>query len=118
MSDMPLHSWVFPARLVRVVDGDTQYIECDQGMHGRRIESLRLLGVDCPETRGATKEAGDAATAWVRDWYRLAVGEWPLIVQTHKSDSFGRYLALVWRVVDQACLNTDLLVSGHAVVYE
>ena len=117
MREMPQHAWVFPATLVRVVDADT--IDCliDVAMHGRRIERLRLLGVNAPETRGATKAAGDAATGYVVWWLSQAGGDWPLRIETHKSDVFGRYLALVWRVYDGRCLNDDLVSSGHAVPF-
>jgi micrococcal nuclease len=117
MSEMPTHNWVFPAQLVRVVDGDTVDVSISQGMHAYRTERLRLLGVNAPEARGATKAAGDAATAFVVDWMGVAVGEWPLRIETHKSDVFGRYLALCFRVIDGRCLNEDLLSSGNAVVF-
>jgi micrococcal nuclease len=113
---MPEHTWVFRARLIRIVDGDTQDFSIDCAFHTYHLERVRLLGVDTPETHGETKAAGDAATEWVRGWYAQAVGEWPLVIETYKADSFGRYLGLVWRVVDGQCLNDDLLVSGHAVV--
>jgi micrococcal nuclease len=116
---MPAHNWVFPARLIKIVDADTQDYLIDQAMHSQRIERVRLLGVNAPEVRGVSKVAGDAATEYVRQWMNAAdatVG-WSLIVQTHKSDDFGRYLALVFRLSDSACLNDNLLTSGHAVVY-
>lgn len=116
--DMPAQQWVFPARLVRVIDGDSQVLEISLGFHLYRIDHIRLLGVDAPEVRGVSKVAGDLATAYVRAWYAQAQGEWPLVVRTYKSDSFGRYLALCWRIIDGACLNRDLLAAGHAVVYQ
>lgn len=113
--DMPQHAWVFPAKLERVIDGDT--IDCiiSVGFHSYRVERLRLLGINTPEPRGATKPAGDAATDFVRQW--MPYGDWPLLVETHKSDVFGRYLALCFRIIDGACLNDDLLTSGHAVPF-
>jgi endonuclease YncB( thermonuclease family) len=117
MATMPEYAYVFPARLARVVDGDTIDCTISVGFHAYRVERLRLLGVNAPEPHGATKAAGDAATAFVAAWLALAVGDWPLLVETHKSDVFGRYLALCFRVIDGSCLNDDLLASGHAVVF-
>ena len=52
------------------------------------------------------------------DWLSWVEGmEWPLTVQTAKSDAFGRYLARIWRTTDGRCLNDDLLAAGHAVVF-
>jgi micrococcal nuclease len=117
MHDMPQHTWVFPAQLVRVVDADTLIARLDCGFNTYRVDHLRLLGINAPETRGATKAAGDAATVYAASWLASATGDWPLLVETHKSDVFGRYLARVWRIVDAACLNDDLVTSGNAVPF-
>lgn len=114
---MPLHRWVFPARVLRVIDGDTLEIEIDQGMHNRRIERIRLLGVDTPEMTGATKAGGLMAKSFTEGWVAYASyaqSGWPLRVRTEKADSFGRYLALVWRVNDGASLNDDLITNGYS----
>jgi micrococcal nuclease len=113
--------WVYRAYCVRVVDGDTLDVYLDSGFHSYRVERLRLLGVNCPEVRGPTKAAGDAATRYVGDWLVVAetpADEWSLVIQTQKTDVFGRYLTTLWRVVDGACLNEDLLASGHAVPHK
>jgi micrococcal nuclease len=111
--------WVYRARIARAVDGDTIDVVIDAGFRSTRTERLRLSGVNCPEVHGATKAAGDAATAFTQAWLRVGIGldAWPLIVRTEKSDVFGRYLARVWRVSDGAELNADLLASGHAVPF-
>jgi micrococcal nuclease len=119
MPEMPVSLWTYRAKLVRVIDGDTIDLQIDQGFRSYRMERARLLGLNCPEVHGATRAAGDAATAFVIGWLRVgsALDPWPLILQTEKSDVFGRYLATVFRVIDGACLNDDLLASGHAVPY-
>lgn len=91
----------------------------DQGFHGYRTERLRLLGVNTPELKGATRAAGLAAKAFVERWTHGADHdqEWPEIVKTAKSDAFGRFLAVVWRTSDARCLNDDLLDAGHAVPF-
>lgn len=111
--------WAYRARLVRVIDGDTLDLVIDAGFRSTREERVRLLGVNTPEVKGATRQAGVAARTFVEDWLsRVAEGdEWPLIVQTHKGDAFGRYLARLWRRSDGACLNDTLLMAGHAVVF-
>lgn len=114
----PAQYWVFRASLDRVVDGDTIDLTLDVGMHARRIERIRLLGVNAPESRGESREAGLASKAFVVQWFVDAGSDpWPLIIQTTKSDVFGRYLGAVWRVSDGASLNDDLLTSGNAVPF-
>lgn len=121
MAAMPERLWVYRASWERVIDGDTVDTRVDAGFRNYRRERLRLLGVNAPEMKGATREAGLAARAYVEAW--LAEAElgatddsWPLIIETSKSDAFGRFLAVVWRVSDGACLNEALLADGHAVV--
>lgn len=120
---MPPQLWVFRARVTRVIDGDTVDATVDAAFHSSRIERLRLLGVNAPERKLETRAAGDAAKQFVEDWLVAAGlgvgpgGDWPLIIQTEKTDVFGRYLANIWRVVDGANLSDDLLTSGNAVVF-
>lgn len=111
--------WAYRARVERVIDGDTIDLTIDAGFRSTREERVRLLGVNTPEVRGATRQAGVAARTFVEDWLsRVADGdEWPLIVQTHKGDAFGRYLGRIWRRHDGACLNDTLLMAGHAVPF-
>jgi micrococcal nuclease len=118
---MPSQLWVFRAYSVRVIDGDTVDVRLDAGFRNFRDERLRLLGINAPEKKGATMTAARAAQAFAVSWLDAAqaadlIDEWPLIVETHESDVFGRFLAVVWRTFDGACLNTDLLDAGHAVV--
>lgn len=117
MVTMPAQAWVFRARCERVVDGDTIDVRIDAGFHAEHIERLRLLGVNAPEMHGASADAGSAAKAWVEQWLAAMVGTWPLVVQTHKTDAFGRYLAVVWRADTAACLNDELLAAGMAVPF-
>jgi micrococcal nuclease len=116
---MPIQEWVFRGRTKHVVDGDTVDVEIDAGFHSVRTERLRLLNINAPEVHGPTRQAGLAATTYTAEWLSDATSaasdsDWPLIVETHKSDVFGRYLALVWRTSDGNCLNIDLLASGNA----
>jgi len=119
----PSRDWIYDARAKRVIDGDTIEMILDKGFEDFSKDRVRLLGLDTPETQKPTKAAGDAATNFVVNWLADAyVGltpdqwEWPLRIQTRKSDVFGRYLATVWRFSDGRCLNEDLLAAGHAVV--
>jgi micrococcal nuclease len=111
--------WAYRARVERVIDGDTLDVTIDQGLHTHRTERLRLLGVNTPELKGPTRPAGLAAAGFVTDWLARVPfdDDWPLIVQTHRGDAFGRWLARVWRRTDGACLNDTLLMVGHAVPF-
>ncbi len=107
--------YCYRARVRRVVDGDTLDVEIDAGFDMYTHKRLRLLGVNTPEKKGATRDAGIAAMVFTKNWVAVDIGEWPLIVQTHKSDAFGRWLATVY--VGSRCLNDDLLAAGQAIPF-
>lgn len=119
MTPAPAQLWVYRARAVRVVDGDTLDVVIDCGFHGYRTERLRLLGVNTPELKGETRAAGEDAKAFVQDWLAAAGdGDWPLVIRTEQADAFGRYLAVVWAANGGACLNDALLAEGLAVPFD
>lgn len=99
-------------------DGDTIDFLIDCGFHNRRVERIRVLGIDTPELRGSEKPQGIEARDFTRNWLdagRKQVGEgrWPFIITTKKADAFGRYLATIKRVGDGADLTQDLLDEGY-----
>lgn len=118
---MNLHRWIFPAKVIRVIDGDTLDVMIDVGFRIQRKDRIRLLGVDAPEARGPERARGQMATAWVEQWVWDDIPidkEWPFLLQTEKDpDSFGRYLGRLYRRHDERCLNDDLIESGHAEVW-
>ena len=118
---IPLFDWTFQCRLDRVIDGDTCVLLADVGFGIQWHTTIRLLGLNAPEVTGASKPDGLAAKQFVADWFAAAgTDEWPLLVQTveWEREKYGRWLGTIWRRSDSACLNDDLLSSGHAVVYE
>ena len=118
MTPMPAQLWVYRARPLLVVDGDTVDVLIDAGFRASRTERLRLLGLNTPEVRGESRPAGLAARAFVSTWLAgIGTSDWPLVIQTAKADAFGRYLATIWRAVDGCCLNDDILAAGHAVPF-
>jgi len=124
------------ATVERVVDGDTVEVRFDDGS----TETVRLLGVDAPETRadsepgefegvpdtdaGRTclRRAGEEATVFARE--RLA-GERVRVrtdPQADRRGGYGRLLAYV-SVVDGATgsdrsFNEQLLERGHARLFD
>jgi micrococcal nuclease len=103
--------YTYAAKCVRVVDGDTVFLNCDLGFRLFSEFEFRLAGINTPEMRGATRDAAMTAKARLTD---LIVGK-PLIVQTAKSDKYGRWLATIR--VGEDNINQRLIDEGHAVPY-
>jgi micrococcal nuclease len=105
----------YRAVLVRVVDGDTLIVRTDLGFHAAVEVRTRLAGLNCPE---AGTPEGTAATEFTRQWLDRAGPVLVIDSKKHRGnaseDDYGRWLAVVWSPAG-ACLNVDLLATGHAV---
>lgn len=117
-----------PYNLVRVVDGDTIVVArggAEPEMH------VRLLGIDCLETRrisrldrqaselGITSESALASGEESKGYVEAALKNQPLYIEAEEglTDRYGRLLAYVW-TGDGELLNLMLLSSGRARIYE
>lgn len=120
--------WQFPAFCTNVVDGDTIDVQIDAGFHATRTERLRLLGVNTPELhdadpikRGAANDAKVFTTQTLLDWSVQDIVKYTLVIETSKSDAFGRYLARVWRRTEAGVVGADLssliIAAGHGVPF-
>lgn len=120
----PAQRWVYRARCERVIDADTLLVRIDMGLHVERVERVRLAFVDAPE-RGTPEGIG--AAVYTLGWlgvgpfdafgFAAAKADWPLLIETTKTDDFGRWLGTIWRAGDGACLNDDLLAAEFAAPY-
>ncbi len=109
---------MLPARVIHHVDGDTVRVEIAQPPRGiAAVETIRLLGVDSPETRGARGAAlalGRASSDYTRS--RLLGQEVLLAFDWDLRDRYGRLLAYVY-LTDGSCHNADLIRDGYAHAY-
>ena len=114
----------YAATVVRVVDGDTIYFDVDLGFAIQYRLDVRLKGVDTPEIRGASREAGLKSKAFVEQ--ALPVGSL-VVLNTYKAEKYGRYLADVIYLLgaktrdeilaNGTLLNKELIDKGLAVPY-
>lgn len=107
--------YAYPAEIVRVIDGDTVEADIDLGFSTwRRGERLRLDGVDAPEIRGATREAGLAAAAALRA--RIEGRALVICTLRDRTEKYGRYLV---RIFDGTELVNDWLIeAGYATPWQ
>ena len=125
MSSGQVEPFVYNVTVRKVVDGDTLDVDIDLGFSMTLVgQRLRLLFVNTPERKGKTKAAGDAAWRFAQNWLG---SHGNIMIRSRKAepghaveDSFGRILAEVFgdnEHGEQACLNSALLDSGHAVPF-
>jgi endonuclease YncB( thermonuclease family) len=129
----------YDALVREVYDGDTMYADVDLGLDSwRHGVGLRLHGINTPELRKPTKEAGYAArdfvcaaitglpvesvSAFSKNGRRLVLpAPVPVFLHSHGDDDgkYGRLLSTVWFYDDAGelvSLNELLLTHGHATV--
>ncbi len=108
-------SRMIPARVVRVVDGDTVVVEIPRpsgGLSSR--ETVRLIGVDAPELGRGTRPPDPGGPESARAARALLEGREVLLAFDRElRDRYGRVLAYLY-VPDGVCLNLRLVESGSA----
>lgn len=89
--------FTYYAQVIKVIDGDTIDFRVDLGFNVLRDIRVRLLGLNAPELRGESRQAGEASKQAVQDWLcdhdNLVVSTWK--TRKEQVDHFGRYLAIV-----------------------
>lgn len=107
------------ARVVRVTDGDTIRVSFESG----REESVRLIGVDTPESTREIEPFGKEAAAFTKS--QLEGKTVLLEMDVTERDRFGRLLAYVWLSqpsndkepeVKAKMFNAKLMLQGFAQV--
>ncbi len=110
-------AYLYKATVVRVVDGDTVDVDIDLGFYTWiKKQRIRMVGIDAPEPRGEGKEAGIAATAFLKN---LIEGK-EIIIRTIKAkdggDSRGKYGRWLGRLfINGLDVNQHMIDAGHAI---
>ena len=112
----------YKVNILKVVDGDTVDVDIDLGFGcWLRNERVRIVGIDCPESRTSDKIEkvfGEAAKQRVTS---LLSSEATLISQISKmgenmKGKFGRILG-DFRTINDQVVSITLMEEGHAVAY-
>lgn len=119
-----MEPFVYRAKCSNVVDGDTVDLFVDCGFRQYATLRMRLLGINAPEmnaTDPAVRQRALEAKQYVIERLKPApvsmTDAWPLLVRTHKTDSFGRWLAEVWVTPDAGTLGDAMISLGLATPF-
>lgn len=104
-------SWVVPARVVQIHDGDTVTVDADLGWHIALRQPVRIQHIDAPEL--ATPE-GKAALAFAITFIRMGDD---VTLTSSGLDKYGRTLGAI-TLADGRDFATIMLAAGHARAYE
>ena len=109
----------YQATLARIIDGDTFELDIDLGLRVHTRASVRLHGVDTPETFGVARTSkewrrGQAAKTFAELW--LSTHGPTLRIRTFKdrTEKFGRWLVEIEDPESGEKLGEQLVAAGHA----
>lgn len=108
--------YIYNAKCLRVVDGDTVDAQIDLGFDTHKIIRIRLVGINAPESRTRDleeKERGLAAKARVKQILKDNKNEF--ILHSQGVGKYGRCLGEIF--LKDTKLNDLLITEGHAVAY-
>ncbi|MBA7494694.1 hypothetical protein ES702_05271 [subsurface metagenome] len=111
--------FVYPAKVERVIDGDTIVVDLQLGL-GVVLDDqyIRFYGIDAWETRGEEKEKGLEAKKYLEE--RLKEGNIEIEIRPEWGQNgkgkYGRWLGIVY--VEGIDINAEMIEKKHAVKYE
>ena len=112
----------YKVNILKVVDGDTVDVDIDLGFGcWLRNERVRIVGIDCPESRTSDRVEKVFGEASKKRLFSLLSSEAILISQVSKmgenmKGKFGRILG-DFRTINDQVISTTLMEEGHAVAY-
>lgn len=105
----------------RVVDGDTVDVDIDLGFKmWIRDETVRLMGIDTPESRTSNKQEkilGKASKEKLKELCATNKGNIVLRTSKQGKGKFGRILGYLFTEGSQVTYNDILVAEGHARPY-
>ena len=111
--------YIYNARLIRVVDGDTADAWIDCGFNISVKKRIRFMGVDTWECRTRNleeKALGLKAKAYTTEM--LERNEGKFLVKSHGVGKYGRLLGELFVDGEEKSLNDLLKENGHAYQYD
>lgn len=109
--------FVYRAKVLRWIDGDTCELQIDLGLRMFHVERIRLVGpdgryFDAWEKRGEERPRGIAAWDYARDF--APEGSWVLLrTYMDRKGKYGRWLAQVLQPDTGADLASYMVGAGH-----
>lgn len=113
-----IQDYVYNAVCTNVVDGDTIDVSVDLGFNIYHKMRMRLLRINTPEMNSSI-EAQRKIAKEAKEFVANRILGKSIIIQSFKSDSFGRWLAEIWyNDGEEFNINSQLLETGLAVEYK
>lgn len=112
---MNSEKYVYKAKCLRVIDGDTIVAEVDLGFNIYTKVNIRLEGIDAPEVRTRDleeKKKGIASKEYLEDIFSLNKS---FLLESKKVDKYGRCLGTIY--IGDVNINEEMIEEGLAARY-
>jgi micrococcal nuclease len=107
--------YTYKATIINVIDGDTVDAIIDMGFKIHTTQRLRLNRIDTEEMHDTNLEKRKLAIE-AKEYLRNTLLNKEVIIETRKSDSFGRWLAEI--VCEDININNVLLEKNLASLWK
>ena len=104
------------ASLVRIIDGDTFVATIDLGFSTHRKETVRLAGINTPESRTRNLDEKKHGLRAKKELGDILTNTKELIIEVREVGKYGRALGVVY--ADGLNVNFELIDRGMAYPYD
>jgi micrococcal nuclease len=108
--------YIYNAELIRVIDGDTIEAMVDLGFYTWHKVTVRLYGINAPESRTRDLEEKERGLAAKKRLTEL-LKDGKFMLESQGIGKYGRCLGNIY-INDHYCVNLILLQEGHATEYK
>jgi micrococcal nuclease len=105
----------YPAQLVRIIDGDTFKARIDLGFSTYRNETVRMSGINTPESRTRDLKEKRHGLAAKKKLTEILTKADKLVIVVKEVGKYGRALGIVY--ADGLDINVELINKGYAYPY-
>ena len=110
--------YTYNAKVEKIVDGDTVLATVDLGFNTWKKVTIRLNGINAPESRTTNQEEktkGLAAKSRLQQL--LGTNQNNFVLISFGVDKYGRCLGELYLDLNSPSINNTLILEGHAVLY-
>lgn len=109
----------YKAKVIRVVDGDSVWLEVDLGFRMSMRDNFRLARIDAPEIRGEERDLGLLSKSTLE---AILPEGLEVTIRTEKAGKYGRWLVEIEAIDPKTNtaynVNDHMIKIGQAKLYE